>query len=390
MNLAGKHRKIVCVLLVIILILPFINISYADGKFDVRAKSAILLDFNSGEIIYEKNHHDKLPPASITKIMTLILTMESLEQGKIKLDDEVTISSNASGMGGSQVYLEEGETQTVENLIKALCIRSANDASVALAEHIAGSEELFVNMMNKKAKELGMNNTSFMNSTGLPNESHYTTAFDISIMSKELMKYPKVHEWLTTYMMDIKVGKKKDVTQSMVNTNRLIKDYQGANGIKTGSTNEAGYCLSASAKRGNLQLICVVLGSETSKIRFEESKKLFDYGFANYDSYLIGKKGDILGKISVHKGNKPYIEAILEKDAYILIPKGSSNKVEKEIVLPEYKDAPIDKGEQIGELILKINGKDADKIKIISKEAVEKASFIDMFRKMFRSLLNNE
>lgn len=236
-----KNRRYLSAFLGILILLLSINISFAEPVFEIDGKSAILIDYNSGNIIYEKNSHDKLPPASITKIMVLLIAMESLEKGTINLNDEVVISSNAAGMGGSQVYLEEGEIQTIENLLKAICLRFANDASVALAEHMSGSEELFVKRMNEHAKELGMNNTNFMNVTGLPNEGHYTTAYDIGIMSKELLKYPKIHDWLNLWMSEMKVGKNKDVVQSLVNTNRLIRDYEGANGVKTGSTSEAGF-----------------------------------------------------------------------------------------------------------------------------------------------------
>ncbi|MBE6082058.1 MAG: D-alanyl-D-alanine carboxypeptidase [Tissierellaceae bacterium] len=384
------YKKVAVLLLIIPLFFSAFNISYGDENFDIKAKSSILIDYHTGEIIYEKNAHEKLPPASVTKIMTLLLTMEAIDKGKIGLKDEVIISTNASKMGGSQIYLEEGESQTVEDLIRAICLRSANDASVALAEYIAGSEELFVKAMNERSKELKMNDTNFENSTGLPHQSHYTSAYDIALMSKELMKHAKIQEWLTIYMSDMKVGKKKDIVQSLVNTNRLIKDYQGANGIKTGSTSDAKYCLSASAKRGNLQLIAVIMGAETSKVRFEESKKLLDYGFANYDSVVIGKKGDIIGKVPINKGDKTHLEVVLKDDSYILIPKGSSGKAEKEIILPEVLNAPIEKGKEVGELILKIDGKSVDRVKLIAKETVDKAGFVNMFKKVVKGLLTNK
>ncbi|WP_416197936.1 MAG: serine-type D-Ala-D-Ala carboxypeptidase [Sporanaerobacter sp.] len=382
-----KNRKYLSAFLGMLILLSSINISFAESIFEINGKAAILIDYNSGNIIYEKNSHEKLPPASITKIMVLLIAMESLEKGIINLNDEVVISSNAAGMGGSQVYLEEGEIQTIENLLKAICLRSANDASVALAEHISGSEELFVKKMNEHAKELGMNNTNFVNVTGLPNEDHYTTAYDIGIMSKELLKYPKIHDWLNLWMSEIKVGKNKDVVQSLVNTNRLIRDYEGANGIKTGSTSEAGFCLSASAKRGNLQLIAVILGCETSKIRFNETKKLLDYGFANYDSIIAGRKNDLMGKVLVEKGSSEEVEAVLERDAYILLPKGSEGSLEKEIILSESILAPVANHGKLGELIIKFNGKEIDRINIVSKNSVDKANFKDMLKKVFKNLL---
>ena len=384
------NKRFVSIILLIIIGLTLTTGTFAEEKMDIKAKSAILMDYYTGEVIYEKNPHDKLPPASISKIMTLLLGMEALESGKINLSDKVRISAHAAGMGGSQLWLEEGETQTVEDLFKAICLRSANDASVALAEHIAGSEEAFVKAMNEKAKMLNMKNTNFVNATGLPHENHYVSAYDVGLMSIELLKHKKIHDWLTVYMDEMKVGKKKDKIQSLVNTNKLIRDYEGTTGIKTGSTNEAGFCLSASAKRGNLQLIAVTMASETSKIRFEESIKLLDYGFANYDSITIGKKGDILGKIPVHKGNVENIEVVLERDSYILLSKGKSGNIEKEIFLPEFIESPIEEGEELGYLLIKIDGKEMDKIKLVSKASIDKAGLKEMFKKTVKSFLINK
>ena len=388
-NLGGYvvARRIISLILSLIICFSMPVELFAEDKLDIQAKSAILMDYNTGEILYEKNPHDKVPPASISKIMTLLLAMEALESGKIKLSDNVRISAHAAGMGGSQLWLEEGESQTVENLIKAITIRSANDASVALAEHIAGSEELFVRMMNDKAKALGMKNTNFMNASGLPNEEQYVSAYDVALMSKELLKHDEIHKWLTVYMDEILVGKKKDKVQSLVNTNRLIKDYEGATGIKTGSTSKAGYCLAASAKRGNLQLIAVVMGCETSKIRFDEAMRLLDFGFANYDSITVGRKGDILGKVQVHKGSISSIEVILERDSFILISKGDKANISKEIVLPEYIEGPVEKGQEIGHLIIRVDGSLVDRINLVSKTRVEKAGFKEMFKKTVKSLL---
>lgn len=388
-NLGGYvvARRIISLILSLIICFSMPVELFAEDKLDIQAKSAILMDYNTGEILYEKNPHDKVPPASISKIMTLLLAMEALESGKIKLSDNVRISAHAAGMGGSQLWLEEGESQTVENLLKAITIRSANDASVALAEYIAGSEELFVRMMNDKAKALGMKNTNFMNASGLPNEEQYVSAYDVALMSKELLKHDEIHKWLTVYMDELLVGKKKDKVQSLVNTNRLVKDYEGATGIKTGSTSKAGYCLAASAKRGNLQLIAVVMGCETSKIRFDEAMRLLDYGFANYDSITIGRKGDILGKVQVHKGSISSIEVILERDSFILISKGDKANISKEIVLPEYIEGPVEKGQEIGHLIIRVDGSLVDRINLVSKTRVEKAGFKEMFKKTVKSLL---
>ncbi|NLY66933.1 MAG: D-alanyl-D-alanine carboxypeptidase [Tissierellia bacterium] len=380
-------RIIIWIVLISILSLFITPFSFAEGELNIKAKSAILMDYNTRKVIYEQNAHERVAPASITKIMTLLLAMEALESGKISLNDEVRISAHAAGMGGSQLWLEEGEIQRVEDLIKAVAIRSANDASVALAEYIAGSEELFVKMMNEKARELGMNNTNFANASGLPNENHYTSAYDVGIMSAELLKHEGIHKWLITYMDEMLVGKNKDKVQSLVNTNRLIKEYEGTTGIKTGSTTEAGHCLSASAKRNNLHLIAVVMGSETSKIRFDETMRLLDYGFANYDSVPVGRKGDVIGKVNVNKGKIDYVEAVLERDSFLLLPKGESGNITKEIVLLDFVEGPIEKGQELGKLIVKIDGVEADTIKLVSNISVEKASFKDLLLKTIRKFI---
>lgn len=389
MKIGKQSRILISIFTCLTILLSAVGYSYAEEPFKIEAKSAILMDAATGEIIYEKNIHEKLAPASITKIMVLLLCMEALDSNKIKLEDEVIVSANASSMGGSQVYLEEGEVQTVEELLKAISLRSANDAAVAISEHLSGSIEIFVQKMDERAKELGMKNTNFKNATGLPDNDHYTTAYDISLMSKELLKYPKVHEWLTLWMSEIKVGKKKEVTQSLNNTNKLIHNYQGANGIKTGFTNDAGYCLSASAKRGNLNLISVVLGCSTSSIRFNESKKLLDYGFANYDSMPICRKDDIIKILPISKGKSDEIKVIVKEDLAVLTKKGTSKNVEKEIALPEVINAPVKKHQKLGELVLKIDGNEVGRVDLISENEIEKASFIDMFKKMFDKLINN-
>ncbi len=380
-------RRLVSIILLLLIIYTIPLGVYAEVDLKVNAKSAILMDVNTGAIIYKLNENERLAPASITKVMTLLLGMEALDSGRIKLTDKVMVSEQASKVKGSTVFLQAGETQTVENLFKAIAIRSANDASVALAEHIAGSEEIFVKMMNERAKTLGMENTEFHNASGMPNENHYVSAYDVALMSKELLKHERVHEWLTTYMTEMQVGKNKSSTQVMVNTNRLIKEYSGANGVKTGSTNEAGFCLSASAKRGNLQLIAVVMGVNNSKLRFDEAKRMLDYGFANYDSIAIGNKGDIISALPVEKGKIQEIELMLSRDAYVLLPKGEKGNITKEIILPETVNAPILAGDEVGELVVSIDGKEIDRIKLISKTDIKKANLIDMLNRTMKSYL---
>lgn len=379
-------RKLAPIILILLIFTNSLGV-YANADLKVDAKAAILMEVNTGEIIYKLNEHERLAPASITKIMTMLLGVEALNSGRISLNDKVIISNHASRMGGSQVYLEADETQTVEDLFRAIAIRSANDASVALAEHIAGSEEIFVKMMNEKAKELGMENTHFANASGLPNENHYVSAYDVAIMSKELLKYPIVNEWLTTYMYDLKVGRNKNSIQTMVNTNRLVKEYEGTTGIKTGSTNEAGFCISASAKRGDLELIAVVLGSKTSQIRFDEAKRMLDYGFANFESINIGKKGDIVATLPVEKGKLYEVDIMLERDSFVLLPKGESGNIEKDVVLPDIIKSPMSAGDVVGELIIRLNGKEIDRVNLVIKSEVEKANLLNILNRTIKSYL---
>lgn len=381
-----KKRLLSIILLLFILILiPLKAIAIED--LNIKGKSAILMDVNTGKIIYKLKEHNRLPPASVTKIMTMLLGMEALESGRISLKDEVFVSNYASKTGGSTVFLEAGEKQTVENLFRAIAIRSANDASVALAEHIAGTEEIFVKMMNDRAKILGMENTHFENASGLPSPNHYLSSYDIALMSRELLKHSKVHEWLTIYMEEMAVGKKKTSIQMMVNTNRLIKDYEGATGIKTGSTIEAGHCLSASAKRGNLELIAVILGAKDSATRFEETKKMLDYGFATYESIKVGKKDDVLAVLPVEKGRELGVELILKEDSYLLLQKGIKSNIDKELIIPNFVDAPIMAGEEIGSLIISIDGKEVENIKLVAKSDVKKANLINIFSRTLKNYL---
>jgi len=357
--------------------------------FDVDAKAAILMDASTGTILYEKNIHESLPPASVTKIMTMLLTMEELDNNKITLEDKVVISERAASMGGTQIYVEPGETKTVEDLMKAIAIRSANDASVAVAEYIAGTEELFVEKMNNRAKELGMNDTNFINTNGLPVEGHHTSAYDIAIMSRELLKHKKVEKWLTTWMDTVEVGKGAASTQELVNTNKLIRTYDGANGIKTGSTSEAKYCLSASATRGNSTFIAVILAAPTSPTRFSEAAKLLDYAFANYNTIKVIEKDTNLGDVMIEKGKTSLINVTTDDTLNVLVKKGEESKIKKELILPESIKAPIMKGEKVGEIIITLDGRQMEKMDLISSETVKKASVLDILSRMFQNMINN-
>lgn len=385
-------RKIIMKFFSIFIIAVFLGsstiVSQAES-FDIDAKAGILIDASTGIILYEKNIHEALPPASVTKIMTMLLTMEALDSNKITLEDKVVISERASSMGGTQIYVEPGETKTVEDLMKAIAIRSANDASVAIAEYIAGSEEIFVEKMNNRAKELGMKDTYFVNTNGLPAEGHVTSAYDISLMSRELLKHVKVQKWLTTWMDTVEVGRGATSTQELVNTNKLIRTYEGANGIKTGSTAEAKYCLSASATRGNNTFIAVILAAPTSPIRFSEAAKLLDYGFANFNTIKVVEKDASLGNVKVEKGKTSEINVTTDDSLNVLVKKGEESKVKKEIIIPQLIKAPVMKGEKIGEIIVTLEGQEMGKMDLVSAETIKEASIFDILGRMFQKMISN-
>ncbi|MDI9475882.1 MAG: D-alanyl-D-alanine carboxypeptidase family protein [Natronincolaceae bacterium] len=376
------------ILIIVSLILPISNI-YAEEEtqpFDIDAKSALLMDAGTGTILYEKNIHERLAPASITKIMTMLLVMEAIDDGKITLDDQAVVSEEASRMGGTQLYLEPGEVRTVEELMKGVAIRSANDATVALGEHIAGTNELFVQQMNDRAKELGMKDTTFINTNGLDAEGHLTTAHDVALMSRELLKHEEIHRWLTTWMDTVVVGRKKS-EQSLVNTNRLIKTYQGANGIKTGYTSTSKHCLSASATRGNSTFIAVVMAAPSSQIRFSGAAKLLDYGFANFSTVKIAQEHDVIGNVKLNKGKKIQLEAVAKDDLNILVKKGKEESVKTEVILPPSVNAPISEGGKVGEIIATLDGKEVGRTDIVSKEDISKASIFDILGRMFSRIM---
>ncbi len=351
--------------------------------FAIQAKAALLMDYETGTVLYEKNAHEKLPMASITKIMTLLLAMEAIEDGKLKLDDPVHVSEYAASMGGSTVFLEAGETFPVSTILEGVIVASANDGSVALAEKIYGSHELFVQKMNERAQQLGMKNTNFVNCTGLPAENHYSTAYDVALMSRELLKHPLFFKWSTIWMDYMRDGK-----TMLVNTNRLVRFYEGCDGVKTGYTEEAGHCISATAKRGNLRLIAVILGAPTSQVRFSEASKLLDYGFANYESVLVVKKGQIVqNEIPVTGGKTSKIMGLAANSLSLLIGKGDSKEFTKEIDISAPLKAPIAQGQKIGVLTVKKDGKEVGKVDILAGESVEVAGVFDYFNRIFNNWL---
>jgi len=350
----------------------------ADAPFTIDAKSGILMEASSGKVLFEQNADEALPPASVTKIMTLLLVMESLDEGSLKLTDMVRASTYASSMGGSQIYLKEGEELSAEDMIKSVVISSANDAAVALAEHIAGSEEAFVKRMNEKAIELGMKNTIFENTNGLDDtaQNHLTSARDIAIMSAELLKHKKILEYSSIWMDSIRDG-----AFGLTNTNRLVRFYKGANGLKTGSTSKAKFCISATAERDGMTLIAVVMGSPTRDIRNAEATKMLDYGFANYALYSC--PGEDMGNIKVLGGVLDSC-MVYHPEFSSVIPSSDKGKIETVIELPESITAPIRSGDVIGK-IKYINGdSEIGSVDIICKNEVPKISYFGVLHQMLR------
>ena len=349
----------------------------------ITAESALLVEATTGQVLYEKDPDKPLPPASITKIMTMLLAMEKIAEGKISLSDMVVASERAMSMGGSQIWLETGEEMSLEDLMKAIAIVSANDASVAVAEHIAGSEEAFVDMMNKRARELGMTGTNFVNASGLPHPDHYSTARDIALMSRALLHYPKVHEWFTTWIDYVRGGK-----NILVNTNRLIKSYEGVDGLKTGFTEEAGYCLAATAEKGNLRLISVVLKASDSTTRFNEASALLNLGFRHFAGVELAKEGQVIGAVEVTRGVADKVDVICENRLVAVVPRGEEEKVRHEIVLPKKVDAPVAKGQKIGEMLaLTEDGSNLGRISLLASEEVKRGNIFRVVFRITRNLL---
>ena len=352
--------------------------------FDVDAKSAVLMEASTGKILYAKNADEALPPASVTKIMTILLVMERIDSNKMSFDDMISVSEYAASMGGSQVFLEAGEEMSLRDMLKSVVIASANDAAVALAEAVAGSEEGFVKMMNDRAEQLGMKNTVFENVTGLDDDTveHLTSAFDIALMSRELIvSHPSILNYSSIWMDSIRNGE-----FGLTNTNRLIRFYKGANGLKTGSTSKAGFCISATAERDGMELIAVIMGSENRDIRNEAAKKLLDYGFANYAKYEY--KGDFGENVKVLKGEKEYVRTRIEAFSAV-VEKGSASDIE---IKTEYKDkiiAPVKKGEVVGKAEFYSNGRIIGETDIIVKEGIDVLDFPKLLSLLFKAWILN-
>ena len=346
----------------------------------VEAKAAILMEQETGEVLCQQNAHDKLEPASVTKIMTLLLVMEAIDGGQLSTGDTVTVSAHAASMGGSQVYLKEGEQMTVDDLLKAVAVVSGNDAAVALAEHIAGSEEAFVSRMNQRAAELGMEDTTFLNCTGLPAAGHLTSAYDIALMSRALLSHPDIRQYTTIWMDSIRGGQFQ-----LSNTNRLVRFYPGCTGLKTGSTDSAGYCLSASAERDGLSLIAVVLGSETSAKRFTAAETLLNYGFANY-TLIDALAGQALPPVEVLLGAERWVQPVLQGPGKGVVRRSQLDSVTTELRLAENVEAPVEQDQVLGEVTVLVNGQPLASLPLTAQTAVERLTIPGVFRRLLDHL----
>ena len=376
-------KRIGIILMALMMVVGCLPLSVSAAPAQVSAKSAVLMDAATGTILYEQNAHEKLAPASVTKVMTMLLIMEAIDQGRIGWDDVVTASEEAAAKGGSQVYLKVGETMSVNDMVKSIAVSSANDCACAMVEHIAGSEAAFAEQMNTRAAQLGMNDSHFVNCTGLDDDpgasEHLTSAYDIAIMSRELLvNHPDIKKFTTIWMDTIRNG-----TFGLSNTNKLVRFYAGATGLKTGFTAKAGYCLSASASRDGMELIAVVMGSETSKDRFAACKQLLDYGFANYA--LVSPEVR-QGQVNVKLGTAKKVTAVPARDPQLLIDKAQKNSVTTDISMDESVTAPVSKGQRLGMMTVKAGEQVLVQIPMVAAEPVQKLTWGQMFVKVLKHI----
>lgn len=396
--------KIICIFIIAIFLFPTICIASdtiytwsnsakpltetiptnATTSLNLNVGSAVLIEQNSGQVLYNQNMHEKLRPASVTKVMTILLIMEAIDSGKLSYTDKIPCSEKAAGMGGSQIWLDVREELTVDEMLKAICVVSANDCTVAMAEYLAGTEEAFVEQMNVKAKDLGMNDTTFKNCHGIDEDGHVTSAYDIALMSRELLiKHPSITKYTTIYMDSLRDGK-----SSLINTNKLVRNYKGATGLKTGSTSVALYNLSASATRNDLSLIAVIMKAPTSPIRFAEAQKLLDYGFNNFEYKKLANKNDLIKEISVDKGIENSVNAILENDSGVLIQKGQNKDIVQSVQLTYSVNAPVSAGQILGNVTYSLNGNEIGKVNIVAEKSVGKNTAFNMIEHVFFNWLS--
>lgn len=364
-------KKIISLCLVICFLTGF---SVNAEEMDLSAKASILVERTSGQILYEQNSHERLPMASVTKIMTMLLGIEAVDSGKITMDDMVTVSEYASSMTGSRVFLSVNETISVNDLFKAIAVASGNDAAVAMAEYLAGSESNFVAMMNKRAEELGLSDTNFVNCNGLPAENHYSSAYDLMVLSRELLSHDTIRPFLTIWMDSLRDG-----SFTLANTNKLIRFYEGATGIKTGSTDEALFCISASAIRDGMELIAVVLGAPTSKQRFADASSLLNMGFASYGVEQGVTRGEELSVLPVEKGVEKRVSIVTEQDFSAVVKKEQKGQVTRDITLPKQVTAPLKQGQKVGEITFFLEGQKLGSTSLVCASNVKKAGMIRIY-----------
>ena len=365
----------------VVLLCALLALGSSAQALEVSAPSALLMEKETGTVLFAKDEHAKLEPASVTKVMTLLLTMEAIDAGQLHYDDVVTASAHACSMGGSQIWLKENEQMTVSDMLKAVCVVSANDCAVALAETVAGSEEAFVERMNQRAAELGMADTHFCNATGLPAEGHVTSAYDIALMSRELIRnHPDIRQYTTIWMDSLRDG-----ASSLVNTNRLIRFYQGATGLKTGSTDSALYCRSATAERDGMELIAVVMKAPTTAQRFEDAKTLLDYGFANYALVPV-QEGEPLSPVPVVLGEAGTVQPVPSGEEQLLIDKSLRQSVTRTVELEPSVQAPVSQGQRLGTLTVQADGQILAEIPLVAQEGVARLTWKDLFAGVLRRI----
>lgn len=373
-------KRIICTVLLFCLCFS----SFVRGEeMNLSAKSAILAERTTGKILYENNAKEHLPMASVTKMMTLLLGIEAVDSGKITMEDTVTVSEYASSMTGSRVFLSVNEVISINDLLKSIAVASGNDAAVALAEYLAGSESNFVEMMNQRAEALGLSDTHFVNCTGLPAENHYSCASDLLVLSRELLSHTTIRPFLTIWMDSLRDG-----TFTLANTNKLIRFYEGATGIKTGSTEEAGFCMSASAERDGMELIAVVLGCPTSKERFADASSLLNMGFASYGVEKGVGKGEELAEVSVEKGKEKKMTVLAEKDFSLVVKKEQKGTVTHELDVPKVVTAPLSKGEVIGKITFFLDGEKVGNVNAVCAESVKRAGFFRVYGTVLQQWIN--
>ena len=371
-----KKLSVLCLALVLLLPLPV----RAAGP-EVNAKAALLMEKTTGEILYEQNAYEPLEPASVTKVMTLLLIEEALDSGQLTKETMIPVSANAAGMGGSQVFLEEGEELTADEMLKAIAVASGNDASVAMAEYLAGSEEAFVEKMNARAAELGMEDTVFQNCTGLPAEGHHTSAYDIALMSRELIrKHPDIRAYTTIWMDTLRDGEFQ-----LANTNKLIRFYPGATGLKTGSTDSALYCLSATAEKEGMELIAVILGAPSSGDRFESAKALLNYGFASYALVTLAPSEPLI-PVPVTLGTQEAVMPVIDGQTQLLLPKEDAGRLTTTLDLADAVSAPVEEGQVLGHLTVLVDGEKRGELPLVAGETVEKLSLLQIYKGLLTTL----